>query len=151
LFSRAQLDVGIGVAIYLSEGIADTNVQLLNPARCGPYPRRDFREDVGTISLYAAIAGRSVDQTALVRTAKRRREANRNAQRAREIERLFPAPLKNKVEELTTNLLNLFRPRQKYCQYQRPIEPAPRLCFDGSTVSLRAGWGLESNEYEVTT
>jgi len=39
LFSRAQLDVGIGVAIYLSEGIADDNAQLLNRARCGAYLR----------------------------------------------------------------------------------------------------------------
>lgn len=53
------MDVGIGVAIYLSEGIADDNVQLLNRARCGAYLRRDIREDVRTISLYAAIAGRS--------------------------------------------------------------------------------------------
>jgi hypothetical protein len=81
--------------------------------------------------------------------AKRRRQVNRNAQRARQLERLFPAPLKNKVQKLTTNLLNLFRPRQKYCQYQRPIVPAPRLCFDGSTVSFRAGWEPESYQYEI--
>jgi hypothetical protein len=92
-----------------------------------------------------------VHQTALVCTAKRRRQATRNAQRARQIERLFPAPLKNKVQELTTNLLNLFRPRQKYCQYQRPIVPAPRLCFDGCTFWFRVGWEAESGQHEITT
>jgi hypothetical protein len=31
------LDVGIGFAIYLSEGIADSSVQVLNPSRCSSY------------------------------------------------------------------------------------------------------------------
>ena len=42
-----------------------------------------------------------------------RRQVNRNAQRARQIERLLPAPLKNKVQELSTNLLNLFVSKTK--------------------------------------
>ena len=70
-----------------------------------------------------------VHQTASVGTTERRRQVNRNAQRARQIERLFPAPLKNKVQELSTNLLNLFKPRQK-------VLPIPMSNCSGSPALL---------------
>jgi hypothetical protein len=45
-----------------------------------------------------------VDQTALVGTAERRCQANRDSQESGQIERLVPFPLKNAVERLTARV-----------------------------------------------
>jgi hypothetical protein len=133
------LDVGIGFAIYLSEGTADSSVQVLNPSRYSSYTPQACER--ARIVFYIDYEKSGVEET-----------ANGTDITSAKCE-LIPAASKAIFlhSPRQAGRKTRFRPRQKYCKYQGLIVPAPRLCLNGCTVWFSAGWEPESNQYEIST